>query len=77
MTSAMDRHSHFGMYDDNAGALERLSPLTGRTTPPEPHATMATETDGERISEVFATHTGRMVAEIIPHHTMKGTLVTH
>ena len=30
--------------------------LFGRTTPPESHAMMATRMDGERISEIFATH---------------------
>jgi hypothetical protein len=56
ITLTTDRHSHFGVYDDTAGALGRVSTLFGRTTPPESHAMMATRTDGKRISAVFATH---------------------
>ncbi len=58
ITLTLDRYSHVGLHD-TAGALNKLPPVLGSTTSSESANMHATGTDGQRISERFATHSPR------------------
>jgi hypothetical protein len=54
ITLTLDRYSHVGLHD-TAGAFDKLPALPGSPPAPQLTSMQATGTEGQRISERFAT----------------------